>query len=160
MKKSKSTSIINITSFAYKDGWVGEAAFAAGASSVCHMTRPLAMQLKNHGIRVNTIAYNWLQDTTGDYTFREIHNFLIRERNRNACDGFLNHLANKNIETTNQKNEPFMSDFDTWQNPLPRISKSNPFDLITTHDAIAQTIELIMKNEYINGEVIQELETV
>ena len=107
MKKSKSTSIINITSFAYKDGWVGEAAFAAGASSVCHMTRPLAMQLKNHGIRVNTIAYNWLQDTTGDYTFREIHNFLIRERNRNACDGFLNHLANKNIETTNQKNEPF-----------------------------------------------------
>jgi NAD(P)-dependent dehydrogenase (short-subunit alcohol dehydrogenase family) len=47
--------IINTSSVAAQDGQVGQAAYAASKAAVVGMTLPVARDLMNDGIRVNTI---------------------------------------------------------------------------------------------------------
>jgi NAD(P)-dependent dehydrogenase (short-subunit alcohol dehydrogenase family) len=48
-------SIVNISSVAAQDGQVGQAAYSASKAGVVGMTLPMARDLMNEGIRVNTI---------------------------------------------------------------------------------------------------------
>lgn len=48
--------IINTSSVAAFDGQIGQAAYSASKGGIVGMTLPIARELANHGIRVNTIA--------------------------------------------------------------------------------------------------------
>lgn len=48
--------IINTASVAAFDGQIGQAAYSASKGGIVGMTLPIARELANHGIRVNTIA--------------------------------------------------------------------------------------------------------
>jgi NAD(P)-dependent dehydrogenase (short-subunit alcohol dehydrogenase family) len=48
--------IVNVSSVAAFDGQIGQAAYAASKAGVVGMTLPIARDLANIGIRVNTIA--------------------------------------------------------------------------------------------------------
>ena len=48
--------IINTASVAAFDGQIGQAAYSASKGGIVGMTLPIARELANHGIRINTIA--------------------------------------------------------------------------------------------------------
>jgi NAD(P)-dependent dehydrogenase (short-subunit alcohol dehydrogenase family) len=49
-------AIVNTASVAAFDGQIGQAAYAAGKAGIVGMTLPIARDLSDRGIRVNTIA--------------------------------------------------------------------------------------------------------
>ena len=63
MLKNKRGSIVNITSVAEKFGWPSRAPYAATKAGVSSLTRTLAAEWGNKGIRVNAVCPGYIETT-------------------------------------------------------------------------------------------------
>ena len=58
-------AIVNTASVAAEDGQIGQAAYSASKGGVVGMTLPIARDLMDEGIRVNTILPGWMNNERG-----------------------------------------------------------------------------------------------
>jgi len=141
---AENSCIINVSSFASFDGWAGEAAFAAGCGGVNALTRPLALELAEQQIRVNTISLNWLNQP--NFILRELHHFIQREQNRT-------HPPNQNEQNVNFDYTKDLEGFNTAPDVVFKKS-SRHSKFMATQTQVVKLLDHVIQNKYLNGEVI------
>jgi len=78
MKKNKKGSIVNITSIASKIGFPNNPAYVASKGAVCSMTKALAIDFADFGIRVNSVVPGYIKTTMTEKSFKDKKKFSER----------------------------------------------------------------------------------